>query len=123
MKPKRRCAPTADQLAAEAFFAARARPNPRLRSVASASALPHVVEKGFEGADNHLRWLGRYGARLICPPKRNAREVWFKPLRRWVAGIRQIVENAYDKLFTIPSTSGGSDLISFRGCERVWRQG
>jgi hypothetical protein len=58
-----------------------------------------VVDKGFEGADNHLRWLGRYGARLICPPKRNAREVWPKRLRRWVAGIRQIVESAYDKLF------------------------
>jgi hypothetical protein len=58
-----------------------------------------VVDKGFEGADNHLRWLGRYGARLICPPKRNAREVWPKRLRRWVAGIRQIVESTYDKLF------------------------
>ena len=65
----------------------------------SASTLPYVVDKGFEGADNHLRWLGCYGARLICPPKRNARQVWPKRLRRWVAGIRQIVESAYDKLF------------------------
>ena len=92
-------ASTADQQAAETFFAARAQPNPRLRSVGSASTVPYVVDKGFEGADNHLRWLGRYGARLICPPKRNAREVWPKRLRRWVAGIRQIVESAYDKLF------------------------
>jgi hypothetical protein len=58
-----------------------------------------VVDKGFEGADNHRRWLDNYGARLICPPKRNAREVWPKRLRRWVAGIRQIVESVYDKLF------------------------
>jgi Transposase DDE domain len=92
-------ASTADQQAAETFFAARAQPNPRLGSVGSASAVPYVVDKGFEGADNHRRWLGRYGARLICPPKRNAREVWPKRLRRWVAGIRQIVESAYDKLF------------------------
>ena len=51
----------------------------------------------------HLRWLERYRAQLICPPKRNASQVWPKRLRRWVAGIRQIVETVYDKLF---NTSG-----------------
>ena len=36
----------------------------------------------------------------ICPPKSNSRKrSWPKRLRRWVAGIRQIVETAYDKLF------------------------
>jgi hypothetical protein len=75
-------------------------PNPRLRSAGSVALGPYVVDKGFEGAENHRRWLDRYGARLICPPKRNARsKVWPKPLRRWVAGIRQIVESVYDKLF------------------------
>jgi len=68
--------------------------------VGSAALGPYVVDKGFEGAENHRRWFERYGARLICPPKRNAREVvWPKRLRRWVAGIRQIVESVYDKLF------------------------
>jgi len=34
------------------------------------------------------------------PPKRNSRKrSWSKRLRRWVAGIRQIVETVYDKLF------------------------
>jgi hypothetical protein len=48
----------------------------------------------------YLRWLDNYGARLICPPKRNARKrSWPKRLRRWVASIRQIVESVYDKLF------------------------
>lgn len=92
-------ASTADQQMAETFFAVRARPNPRLGGVGSAASVPYVVDKGFEGADNHRRWSECYGARLICPPKRNARQVWPKPLRRWVAGIRQIVEGAYDKLF------------------------
>lgn len=32
-------------------------------------------------------------------PKRNARAEWPKRLRRWVAGIRQIVETVYDKIF------------------------
>src|SRR4051812_38400229 len=93
-------ASTADQQMAETFFAVRARPNPRLISVGSAFfSGPYVTDKGFEGAENHRRWLDCYGARLICPPKRNAREVWPKRLRRWVTGIRQIVESVYDKLF------------------------
>jgi len=93
-------ASSADQQAAETFFAVRATPNPRLIRVGSASSGPYVTDKGFEGAENHRRWLDHYGARLICPPKRNARQgTWPKRLRRWVAGIRQIVETVYDKLF------------------------
>jgi hypothetical protein len=92
-------ASTADQQAAETFFAVRAWPNPRLIGVDSACSGPYVTDKGFEGVENHRRWLDRYGARLICPPKRNARQAWPKRLRRWVAAIRQIVETVYDKLF------------------------
>jgi len=92
-------ASNADQQAAETFFAVRAYPNPRLPSVGSAARGPYVTDKGFEGAENHRRWLDWYGAQLICPPKRNAHQVWPKRLRRWVAGIRQIVETVYDKLF------------------------
>lgn len=56
--------------------------------------------KGFEGEENHRHWLECYGARIIYPPKRNSRKRnWPKRLRRWVAGIRQIVETVYDKLF------------------------
>src|SRR5215216_891407 len=73
--------------------------SPRLPSVGSAAAGPYVTDKGFEGEDNHRRWLDRYGARIIHPPKRNARKPWPKRLRRWVAAIRQIVESVYEKLF------------------------
>jgi hypothetical protein len=92
-------ASSTDQQAAETFFAVRASPNSRLSSVGPLSWGPYLTDKGFEGAENHLRWLECYGARLICPPKRNAYQVWPKRLRRWVAGIRQIVESVYDKLF------------------------
>jgi len=93
-------ASTADQQLAETFFATRARPNRRLISVGSAAAGPYVADKGFEGAENHRRWLESYGAHIIHPPKRNSRKrSWSKRLRRWIAGIRQIVETVYDKLF------------------------
>lgn len=92
-------ASTKDQPLAETFFALRAQPNPRLKSMGSAASGPYVVDKGFEGGDNHRRWRNRYGARVICSPKRNGRKrKWPKGLRRWAASIRQIVENVFEKL-------------------------
>src|SRR5215210_7070613 len=39
--------------------------------------------KGFEGEENHRRWLECYGVRVIYPPKRNSRKRnWPKRLRR-----------------------------------------
>jgi hypothetical protein len=68
--------------------------------VGSAFSGTYVAEKGFEGAENHRRWLECYGADVIHPPKHNSRKrSWSKRLRRWVAGIGQIVESVYDKLF------------------------
>lgn len=93
-------ASTADQPLAESFFKLRANPNSRLISVGSAfPGTYYVTDKGFEGAENHRRWLDHYGAEVVHPPKRNSRKPWSKRLRRWVAGIRQIVESVYDKLF------------------------
>jgi hypothetical protein len=80
-------ASTADQQMAETFFATRAYPNERLISVGSASSGPYMTDKGFEGAENHLKWLHHYGARVIHPPKRNSKKPWSKRLRRWVVSI------------------------------------
>jgi hypothetical protein len=94
-------ASTADQPLAETFFELRANPNPRLISAGSAFPGTYVADKGFEGAENHRRWLDHYGAEVVHPPKRNSKKPWSKGLRRWVAGLRQIVETVYDKLFNI----------------------
>src|SRR5215207_5383734 len=67
-------ASTADQPLAETFFAVRAYPNERLISVGSACSGPYMADKGFEGAENHLKWLHHYGARVIHPPKRNSKK-------------------------------------------------
>ncbi len=93
-------ASTADQQLAETFFALRAQPNRRLIGVGSAAVGLYIADKGFEGVENHRRWLQSYGAHIIHPPKRNSRKrSWSKRLRRWIASIRQIVETVYDKLF------------------------
>ena len=93
-------ASTADQPLAETFFNIRANPNPRLKSVGLAFMGAYVADKGFEGEENHRRWRESYGAHIIHPPKRNSRKgSWSKRLRQWIAGIRQIVESVYDKLF------------------------
>ncbi|MBA2783926.1 MAG: hypothetical protein H0T74_13580 [Rubrobacteraceae bacterium] len=62
-------ASTADQPMAETFLAARRRPSPRLSSVGRAAAGCHVADKGFEGEENRLGWLDRYGARVISSQK------------------------------------------------------
>ena len=93
-------ASTSDQPLAETFFDVRANPNPRLKSVGLAFLGAYVADKGFEGEENHRRWSESYGAHIIHPPKRNSRKgSWSKHLRRWIAGIRQIVESVYEKLF------------------------
>ena len=92
-------ASTKDQPLAETFFALRSEAHPRLGSVGSAALGPYVADKGFEGEQNHQRWLDLYGVRIVCPPKRNGRKRrWPKRLRRWAASIRQIIESVYEKL-------------------------
>jgi hypothetical protein len=60
----------------------------------------YVVDKGFEGEERHRRWVElSYGVRVVCPPKRNSLKPWPKRPRRWAAGLRQIVETVYEKLF------------------------
>jgi hypothetical protein len=92
-------ASTKDQPLAETFFALRRHPHPGLASVGAPACGPYVVDKGFEGQANHQTWWWAYGAQVICPPKGNSRVPWPKRLRRWLAGVRQIVETVYEKLW------------------------
>jgi len=88
-----------DQPMAETFFYLRANPDSRMPSIGKTSnGCYYPVDKGFEGYENQKRWQEAYGAYVICPPKSNSRRPWPKPLRRWVASIRQMVETVIDKL-------------------------
>ena len=85
-------ASTKDQPLAETFLAARHQPHPRLSSVGVPAQGPYVTDKGFEGTAWHHHWRHTYGAEVICAPKRNSKRLWSRAWRRWLAGIRQIIE-------------------------------
>jgi hypothetical protein len=89
---------TKDQPLGETFFTLRRSPHPELTCVGAPACGPYVVEKGFEGQANQATWWQAYGAQVIGPPKRHSRSPWPRRLRRWLAGVRQIVETVYEKL-------------------------
>ena len=81
-----------DQPLAETFLAVRHQPEARLRSVGAPAQGPYVADKGFEGQAWHMHWYQAYGTEVICPPKRNSTCPWSRAWRRWLAGIRQIID-------------------------------
>ncbi len=87
-----------DHTLAETFFAARQQPAPRLSSVGAPAHGFYVADKGFAGEDLHRRWHAQYGAQVISPPHQRSKVRWSKEWRRWLAGLRQIIESIYDKL-------------------------
>ena len=102
---------------AEAFFATRhgplPLPPPALPPVpwvgqpVGGAYVFYATDTGFEGAEAHARWQAAYGVRVVCPPKRTAdpaspgsrpKRQWPQRWRRWLAGLRQIVETVFAKL-------------------------
>lgn len=84
---------TKDQVLAETFLAARRAAPPRLPSVGRPSGEPYLADSGFIGAKRHDDWASAYGARVICPPYRSAARNWPPELRRWLGGLRQVIES------------------------------
>jgi hypothetical protein len=95
------CGPasTKDQPLADTFFARRQHPQSQWQGAGAPAQGPYGVDKGFEGAALQTAWRQHYGATVLCPPKRHSRRPWPKRLRRWLAGVRQIVETVYAKLY------------------------
>jgi hypothetical protein len=87
-----------DQPLAETFLASRRPSHPRALSVGKPALGPDLSEKGFEGQAAHTRWWHDYGAQVMCPPKRNSHQPWSQRRRRWLAGVRQVVETVYDNV-------------------------
>lgn len=87
-----------DHALAETFFAVRQHPSPRLPSVGTAAQGVYIADKGFAGDHLHRRWQAQYGAEVVSPPHQRSKVRWSKDWRRWLAGLRQIIETIYDKL-------------------------
>jgi len=93
-------ASTNDRVLAETFFAARASPQPGLPSVGEPTSDCYVADMGFAGRDREARWADAYRAVVICPPQSDSARAWPKALRRWLAGIRQVIETVTNHLLS-----------------------
>ena len=92
-------ASTHDQLLAETLFALRTAPSSRLPSSGLPARGAYVADKGFAGANPHKRWKEQYQVGIVTAPHQNSKKFhWPKPLRRWLASLRQIIETVNDKL-------------------------
>jgi hypothetical protein len=89
---------TNDRTLAGTFFAVRAAPDPRLPGVGRPTSDRYVADMGFAGEACEARWAAEAGAVVVCPPQSDSKRAWPKPRRRWLAGIRQIVETVNDRL-------------------------
>lgn len=88
-----------DQTIAESFLCLRKEPQEGFESVGNTRGRPYGTDKGFVGEEAHRRWQERYAAEVVSPPQQTtSRWAWPKSLRRWLAGLRQIVETVFARL-------------------------
>jgi hypothetical protein len=90
-------ASTNDRALAETLFAARTAPTPRLPSLGTATSGVYVADTGFAGPDCEAHWV-TYRAQVVAPPQDGAKRAWPVQDRRWLAGLRQVVESIIDRL-------------------------
>lgn len=89
-------ASTNDKRLAQTLFGARLNPTPRLSSVGQPARHEYVADKGFAGKPE--RGKAPVLANVITAPHPTSAQRWPKALRRWLAGLRQIIETVNDKL-------------------------
>jgi hypothetical protein len=91
-------ASTTDRTMTDTFLAARAQPEARLPGVGRPICDQYVADMGFSGVDCQARWARQAGAVVVAPPQPQAKQAWPKPFKRWLSGLRQIVETVNDRL-------------------------
>lgn len=93
-------ASTHDQRLAETFFRARRHQlsaSERLPGVGAPATGHYVADTGFDRPATPQFWPEQCGAQVVSMPYRNQRR-WPPRLRRWLAGLRQVVESVHTKL-------------------------
>ncbi len=90
---------SADHHLAETLLAARCRAELGPSSCGQAGRGNYIADKGFTGEIPHQRWKMLWQAEVIAAPHpKSKRRHWPKALRRWLSGLREIIESVNDKL-------------------------
>jgi len=111
-------ASTHDQHLAATLFAVRQTPSSRLPGPGLPAQGAYVADKGFAGERPRRQWLLQHLVELVTPPHQSSKRMrWPKALRRWLAGIRQIIETVNDKLLNTfrLARERPHDLTGFQG--------
>ena len=88
-----------DRALAETLFARRQHPDPHLPGVGHPTPSQiYVADSGFGGRQREADWQARYGIHLVASPQRDSHRRWPRAVRRWAAGVRQIIETVFDRL-------------------------
>jgi hypothetical protein len=87
-----------DRSLAEALFALRQRPSPRVGSTGRPAAGIYLADKGFAGKRWQPHWSQQYQAVVIAQGQHDS---WSRSARRWLAHHRQIVETVFEKLHNV----------------------
>jgi hypothetical protein len=88
-----------DQPMADVFFAMRyERPGEWPWVGAPACDRIYILDKGFSGPRLHWEWQTSHPIRIFCAPQKGHGPAWPKPLTRWLASLRQVVETVHGKL-------------------------
>ncbi len=91
-------ASTNERPLAETLFCLRAQPDPRLPSAGRSRSCDYLADTGFWGPSRQAGWSEIWGVRVLSPPEEKTRWHWSKPMRRWFAHHRQIIESVHNRL-------------------------
>lgn len=89
-----------DRALAEALFAQRADPAPRLLSAGRTATGVYLADSGFAGERWETHWVLDHHAQLVAPPQDHTRRAWTRRAKRWLASRRQVVETVFGRLQT-----------------------
>ena len=93
-------ASTNDRALAETLFAVRRRPQARLPSAGHPASSAYVADTGFAGPAREAHWVETDWTQVVAPPQDSAQWAWPVGDRRWLAGLRQVVESVIDRLLS-----------------------
>lgn len=104
-------ASTNDKRLAQCLFGARLNPTSRLPSAGQPALHEYVADKPERGKAPVL-------AKVVTAPHPTSAQRWPKALRRWLAGLRQIIETVNDKLLNTfrLDRERPHDLAGFQAC-------